>query len=449
MRAIPEALRPLCQALLGADGFMPRSRKQQILRDAFSCDEETLGSELLGLSGSEEGRNSSLERIAVIAVARSLAVLSVDVERLMTIEPFTPPSPFDAVAGLRELFGFVPALFQAQTSCPALLAAEVLSLQSLLGRNQSMTRAQKEEVLFAAAVARSNRACAVLHSEMLRNLGYDDDRLERLARSDLERLTGYPLGEPASQERAGLIGWAEFEAVLQRGLGTAPDLECEFVARVLNPNGLNARLSSEPIQPLVPDEDYELVQRVQAGDMAAFAQLINRHGQTVWRSVVALTGRPEDAEDHVQNAFIKAYEHVADFRGESRFSTWLTRIAINEALGHLRRDRKLESLEPDNESTPDSDGARPRPAQRWCEDPESNYSRTECQKLVERELGALPAAYRLPVVLRDLQGLSGEETAEILGLPLATMKTRLLRGRTMLREALTPYFALPKERPLA
>jgi RNA polymerase sigma-70 factor (ECF subfamily) len=183
--------------------------------------------------------------------------------------------------------------------------------------------------------------------------------------------------------------------------------------------------------------------------MAAFALLIKRHGQAVWRSVAALTGRPEDAEDHVQTAFIKAYERIGDFRGESRFSTWLTRIAINEALQQLRRDQKLASLEPEDESIWDRRSANPRPAQRWCQDPESNYSRAECQELVGRELAALPAAYRLPVVLRDLQGLSGEETAQILGLPLATTKTRLLRGRAMLREALTPYFALPKERPLA
>ncbi len=108
------------------------------------------------------------------------------------------------------------------------------------------------------------------------------------------------------------------------------------------------------------------------------------------------------------------YEHIAEFRGDARFSTWLTRIAINEALQVMRRDRRLESVDPALEPAFEEAGLRPRPAQRWCDDPESIYSRTECLALVERELAALPAVHRLPVVLRDMQGLSGEETAELL-----------------------------------
>lgn len=206
------------------------------------------------------------------------------------------------------------------------------------------------------------------------------------------------------------------------------------MTRVNLPAGVNA--------PTEGGDDLDLVARARQGEVAAFETLFRLHHRAVYRTLLGITGCPEDAEDAVQNAFLKAFQHLDQFQGASRFSTWLTRIAINEGLGRLRERGRLETVDAvDDEDT----DFMPRNVRAWDDDPEVLRSRAQAKELVEREILKLPTKYRLAVLLRDIQQLSAEEAAQILGLGVPTLKTHLLRGRLFLREALAPHFA-PRRR---
>src|ERR1022692_4325923 len=185
------------------------------------------------------------------------------------------------------------------------------------------------------------------------------------------------------------------------------------------------------------DADAAIVARIQAGDTEAFAELVKRHEKRVYRTLMGITGVREDAEDATQSSFLKAYLHLADFQGASRFSTWLLRIAINEGLERLRRRKQTVSIDDDQD---DNEHFRPREFRDWRDNPEEKYTKAEIRELVEREVMKLPFKYRVVVMLRDLEEQSTEETANALDLEISTVKTRLLRGRLMLREALAPFF---------
>jgi len=188
------------------------------------------------------------------------------------------------------------------------------------------------------------------------------------------------------------------------------------------------------------DEDVQLVDRVLAGETQAFETLVRRHERRVFRTTLAVAGNSEDAEEAMQDTFVKAYQHLGEFRRDSRFSTWLTRIAINEGLQRRRRHRDQASLDdPENGFDPPA----PRRLEEWSSDPEKRYAAQERKRLVEGAIRSLPAAYRVVVVLRDIEELPAEEAAEVLGLSLPALKSRLLRGRLMLRERLAPHFELP------
>ncbi len=194
--------------------------------------------------------------------------------------------------------------------------------------------------------------------------------------------------------------------------------------------------------PIQQDADAAIVARVQAGDTEAYAELVKRHEKRVYRTLMGITGIREDAEDATQNAFLKAYLHLADFHGAARFSTWLLRIAINEGLERLRRRKQTVSLDDDRE---EDEWYRPREFRDWRDNPEQTYTKSEMRELVEKEVMRLPVKYRVVVMLRDLEEQSTEETAQALGLEISTVKTRLLRGRLMLREALAPHFLRQRE----
>jgi RNA polymerase sigma-70 factor (ECF subfamily) len=170
--------------------------------------------------------------------------------------------------------------------------------------------------------------------------------------------------------------------------------------------------------------------------MTAFEALVRKHQARVYRTLLGITANAEDAQDGAQSVFLKVFRKIGDFGGEARFSTWLYRIAVNEGLERLRSRRPMERLEDD----PDED-FRPSSLNAWVEDPESRFSRAETKRIVEEALERLPAPYRTALLLRDIQELSGVEAAAVLGIPLPTLKTRLLRGRLMLREALAGQFA--------
>ena len=140
---------------------------------------------------------------------------------------------------------------------------------------------------------------------------------------------------------------------------------------------------------------------------------------------------------------MKAYERLASFQGASTFATWLTRIAINEGLERLRGRKPFEPLD---EEADGSRGFSPGQIRDWEDNPEEAYAKTELKAIIERELLKLPPIYRTTVLLRDLEQLSTEEAAAALGLAIPTLKTRLLRGRLMLREFLSPHFTVSAQR---
>ncbi|MGH9459683.1 MAG: sigma-70 family RNA polymerase sigma factor, partial [Vicinamibacteria bacterium] len=326
-----------------------------------------------------------------------------------------------------------------------------------------LRRVQKEYLLLAVSAANLNTYCVAVHCEMLRGLGIPEEISDQIALDhhlaslseadtalldfafklatkpteygapDVALLRGLGLSDTQILEAIVMTSLTQFLNTLQMGLGTVPDLEPRLV---FDSPRYQATVGSAPGD---ADEDTELVARSQAGDVAAFEELVLRHVGRIYRTVVRIVGM-DDAEDEVQNAFLKAFEHIKDFRGASRFSTWLTRIAVNEALTRYRKGIKEETLEEDQLAN-SKESFRPRHLHRWMEDPELAYSRQETRELVDRALMTLPTKYRLPVLLRDVEELSGAEAASVLGLPLATMKTQLLRGRMMLREALAPHFS--------
>jgi RNA polymerase sigma-70 factor, ECF subfamily len=195
---------------------------------------------------------------------------------------------------------------------------------------------------------------------------------------------------------------------------------------------------------LRPDADAPLVARAQAGDVEAFEQLVDRHGRRVYRMILGITGDESDAEDGVQNTFLKAYQSIGGFQGNAKFSSWLLRIAMNEGLEVLRRRRSKFNRSLDEWDAVDEETFRPRSRQPWQANPEQQVEQTQVRELVEKEIMKLPAKYRVVVMLRDMEQLNTEEAAAALGLNVATLKTRLLRGRLMLREALAPYFRQEK-----
>src|SRR6266581_1115163 len=141
---------------------------------------------------------------------------------------------------------------------------------------------------------------------------------------------------------------------------------------------------------LRPDPDQPLVARAQAGDMEAFEALVERHGRRVYRMILGITGNTSDSEDGVQNTFLKAYQHVGEFQGQSKFSSWLTRIAMNEGLEILRRRRSKGNQSLDEWDAEDEETFRPRSIRPWEEDPERQYSQAQVREIVEREIMKLP-----------------------------------------------------------
>lgn len=174
--------------------------------------------------------------------------------------------------------------------------------------------------------------------------------------------------------------------------------------------------------------DEAVVQQVLAGDLDRFEVLIRRHNQRLFRTARAIVRDDGEAEDVVQHAYLAAYAALASFRGESRFSTWLTRIVIHESLKRSRKRGRLADLTLVEEIGPSDSFIPPPPS------PESDASGAELRALLEAAVDALPDSYRVVVVLRDVQELSTRETADCLGLTEEAVRVRLHRARHALRE---------------
>jgi RNA polymerase sigma-70 factor (ECF subfamily) len=186
-------------------------------------------------------------------------------------------------------------------------------------------------------------------------------------------------------------------------------------------------------------DELALVQAAKAGDVGAFEQLVKRYDRNVFRIAQHITQNREDAEDVVQDAFLKAYENLEQFQGQSKFYTWLVRIAVNEALMKLRRRRPERMVSLDEEVKTEED-SMPREVADWSPNPEQLYSQSELRDILTKTIQGLPPSFRTVFVLRDVEGLSTEETAEALDLSIPAVKSRLLRARLQLRERLNRYF---------
>src|SRR5512142_2365856 len=196
------------------------------------------------------------------------------------------------------------------------------------------------------------------------------------------------------------------------------------------------------IQPKVAEpvsEELALVHAAKAGDMSAFEELVRRYDRNVFRIAQHITQNREDAEDVVQDAFLKAYENLQNFQEQSKFYTWLVRIAVNEALMRLRRRRPERMVSLDEEVKTDED-SMPREVADWSPNPEQQYTQSELRDILTKTIQGLPSSFRTVFVLRDVEGLSTEETAEALDLSIPAVKSRLLRARLQLRDRLERYF---------
>jgi RNA polymerase sigma-70 factor, ECF subfamily len=181
-------------------------------------------------------------------------------------------------------------------------------------------------------------------------------------------------------------------------------------------------------------DDTALVRLARARDEAAVRCLVRRHNQRLFRAARSIVGNDGEAEDVVQAAYVQAFNHLDGFRAEAQFSTWLTRIAINEALGRLRRRRPVTSVD-EIDLVASQGRVIPFPVQQ-VDDPEVAMSRTEVRAILERAVDTLPPAFRSVFVLREVEGLSVEETAVQLDLRPETVGTRLFRARRLLRAAI-------------
>jgi RNA polymerase sigma-70 factor (ECF subfamily) len=201
--------------------------------------------------------------------------------------------------------------------------------------------------------------------------------------------------------------------------------------------------------PVIPDakrrtrpheEEIALIGRVCAGEKHLFYELIQPYERSVYIAAHSVLQNEADAEDAAQEAFIKAFAHLATFRKESKFSTWLIQIAINEARMKRRKDRKSLYESVDEPQTGEEGDYSPKDFADWREIPSETLQRTELRQALQRALASLDQKYREVFVMRDVQNLSITETAETLGISEAAVKTRLLRARLQMREALAPGF---------
>jgi RNA polymerase sigma-70 factor, ECF subfamily len=186
-------------------------------------------------------------------------------------------------------------------------------------------------------------------------------------------------------------------------------------------------------------DESALVTAAKSGDMTAFSDLVQHYDRRVFRMAKQITQNDDDAEDVLQETFLKAYTHLADFQGNSKFYTWLVRIAVNEALMKLRKRRSDRTVPLDDPIDTGEDEVV-REIAVWDQNPEDTYSREELATILDQAIQSLKPAYRTVFVLRDIEEMSIEETAETLKLSISAVKSRLLRARLQLREKLTRQF---------
>ena len=376
----------------------------------------------------------------------------------------------DSLTTLKRNFGLAPKVYRAQLLRPDLVDAQVQLLDRLLFAKGVLSRVQKEFILLTVSAENNNSYFPALHCQTLQFLGVGAEQAQQVAIDhreanlsepdvvlldfarkltsnpraftdlDVELLRRSDFNDEQILEAVLMVGLAQLLNSIQFGLGTEPDFKprINFPVKEMNPPVVSERQIPEPELPgefVSDDPDFEIVARVRNGETDAFEELVRKHGRRVYRSLVGILGSPEEAEDALQDAFFKAFQHLPHFEGRSRFSTWLVRIAINTGLQRIRSRKDFDSLDEESEEF------RPRNIQAWTDTPEEFYSREELRRLVEREVMKLPVKYRVALMLRDLEELPTEEAAAALALSVPGLKARVLRGRLMLRESMVQYFS--------
>jgi RNA polymerase sigma-70 factor, ECF subfamily len=221
---------------------------------------------------------------------------------------------------------------------------------------------------------------------------------------------------------------------------------CQMIATGFRaqPPGAHWFVSATDPKPLastiVRDDEGALVSAAKAGDTSAFEELVNRYERKIFRLGMNITQNREDAEDVMQDAFLKSYQNLDRFQGDSRFYTWLVRIAVNEALMKLRKRRPNQVSLDEPLAGTDGDDSVFREIEDWGPSPEKKFAQVELNEILNSVIGELDPIFRVAFLLRDVEGLSTEETAKILGISVAAVKSRLLRARLRLRQKLNKYF---------
>jgi RNA polymerase sigma-70 factor (ECF subfamily) len=185
------------------------------------------------------------------------------------------------------------------------------------------------------------------------------------------------------------------------------------------------------------DDDATLAGRIALKDQTAFEQLMRRHNGRLFRVSRSILKDDAEAEDALQDAYLEAYKHIADFRGDAQIATWLTRIVVNQALMRLRKQKRHRNVVPiagadrsrEDETVIDVPDTR-------AESPRDALFRAEVRKMIERRIDELPLNFRTVFVMREVEDLSVQETAACLAIPEATVRTRLFRARALMRESL-------------
>lgn len=187
------------------------------------------------------------------------------------------------------------------------------------------------------------------------------------------------------------------------------------------------------------DQTTYSIEALRDGDRAEFAHIVEQYSPMIYRLGLKMLNNPQDAEDILQETFIKAYKHIHNFDGRSNVSTWLYRIATNEALMSLRK-KHLDTVSFDMPTNYETEPQEPLQIVDWCCLPEDEYLTAEGRLRLDEAAGRLPESLRIVFVLRDIEGLSTRETAEVLEISEMAVKTRLSRARLRLREDLSKYY---------
>ena len=390
--------------------------------------------------------------------------------------PFLSSESFAPYATLYQTHGFIPNFFRSQSLRPDLLEAEIEAVGKILQPEDILTRVQKEAILLAVSAANLNSYCVAVHSNILRGRGVAEEEGDQIAVDhhlsalseadkalidcaiklgarhaefsprDVDELRTWSFTEEQILESIAVVALNNFSNFLQMGLGFEPDFDvpAAFQRSIVKPFAPpGTPMAGDPAIPTlvtaIADPDAELVAQAQAGNLDAFEKLVRRNTQSVFRALVAILGDTDEAQDVMQEVFLSAFKHIARFEGRSKVSTWFASIARNAAFQHIRKRKDTESL--DSADSGEDGDFRPRQVRAWQDDPEQSYSKAQVRKLVEKGILQLSPTYRTVLMLRDIEQLSTDEVARRLGLSVPTVKTRLFRGRLMLRESLSPYFS--------